>query len=87
MPTLEDTANILGYFRESWADPAQNREEVNTYAMSMERTIERMQTPFERWPVRNREERTLISSQKRAIIHQRDGNVCKPCGKHVRFDG
>lgn len=33
-----------------------------------------------RWPVRNREPREPISSHKRAIIHERDGGICRYCG-------
>jgi len=82
MPVKTDTADICGYFRESWAEPA---TETATWAASLDRTIETWRTPFERWPVRNREPRTPTSSQKRAIIHQRDGGVCKLCYRPARL--
>ncbi len=37
-----------------------------------------------RHPVNNREAREPISSIKRAIIHQRDGGICRYCGRHSR---
>lgn len=36
--------------------------------------------PPVRWPVRNREPREPISAHKRAIIHERDGGMCRYCG-------
>jgi len=39
------------------------------------------EAPAVRWPVRNREPREPISSQKRAIIHERDGGICRYCGR------
>jgi hypothetical protein len=35
-----------------------------------------------RWPVRNREPRTPISSMKRALIHERDGGACRYCNRN-----
>ncbi len=78
MPAIEDTADLLGYFRDSWKEP--QHEGVRTFAMGLEDTIARLQEPLRRWPVRNREDRTPIDSQKRAIIHQRDGGACRACG-------
>lgn len=73
MPTIDDVEDILGYFRDSWKEP--RREGVRTYGMALDDAIARLQTPLRRWPVRNREERTPIDSQKRAIIHERDGKA------------
>lgn len=84
MPVKTDTQDICGYFRDSWAEPVK-AEEVTTYAAAVDRAIEALQTPFERWPVRNREPRTPISSQKRAIIHARDGGVCRLCYRPSRL--
>ena len=78
MPMKADTPDILGYFRDSWKEP--DRHEYRTYAMALDDVIATLQVPLERWPVRNREERTPIDSQKRAIIHQRDGGACRSCG-------
>lgn len=79
MPTFDDTLDIRGYFRDSWTDRFRT-DEVRTYAVALAAASDTWRTRFERWPVRNREERTPISSQKRAIIHERDGGVCKFCG-------
>lgn len=78
MPLKSETLDMLGYFRDSWADP--EHDEFSTFAKSLARSIEAWETPFERWPVRNRQERMPISSQKRAIIHARDGDCCRMCG-------
>lgn len=42
--------------------------------------LERLESTPARWPVRNREDREAITPLKRAIIHERDGNVCRICG-------
>ena len=79
MPLKSETIDILGYYDDSWNTP--KREGApQTFAAALARSIEAWSTPYERWPVRNRQERTPISSQKRAIIHLRDGDVCRFCG-------
>jgi hypothetical protein len=79
MPLKSDTRDILGYYDESWFQP--NHDHAGrTFADALARAIDTWQTPHERWPVRNREDRTPISSQKRAIIHERDGGTCRLCG-------
>lgn len=44
-------------------------------------TIESLKREQQRWPVRNREPRTPISSLVRALIYGRDGDSCRVCGK------
>lgn len=78
MPSIEDTADLLGYFRDSWKAP--EKHEFRTFAMALDSTIAALLIPWRRWPVRNSEDRTPIDSQKRAIIHQRDGGACRSCG-------
>jgi len=78
MPLKSETLDILGYFRDSWAPP--ECDEINTFAVALTRSLKAWETPLERWPVRNRQERTPIGSQKRAIIHARDGDCCRMCG-------
>ena len=78
MPSIEDTLDIRGYFRDSWKEP--KSEGIRAFAAGLDVTIARLQEPQRRWPVRNREERTPIGSQKRAIIHERDGKACRSCG-------
>lgn len=78
MATLKDTLDILGYFRDSWGKPEEH--EIRTYADGLLSAIEVWAAPAQRWPVRNQEPRTPISSQKRAIIHDRDGGACRYCG-------
>lgn len=43
-------------------------------------TIDLLMDGLRRWPVRNREPRELISSLKRALVHARDGGICRFCG-------
>ena len=78
MPLKRETKDICGYYDESWIQP--KRDGGRMFAEILAEAIEEWATPYERWPVRNREPRTPISSQKRAIIHLRDGDACRTCG-------
>lgn len=78
MPLKRETADILGYYDGSWIQP--KRDVTQAYAVTLAMAIEEWATPYERWPVVNREPRTPISSQKRALIHMRDGDICRMCG-------
>lgn len=79
MPLKTETTDILAYADKSWWTP-NDIGAPQALAYVLADFIERQETPLERWPVRNREERLPIESQKRAIIHERDGNVCRYCG-------
>lgn len=76
MPLKTDVVDICGYYKDSRPPSAHG----NTYADALDEAIAMWETPFTRWPVRNRQPRTPIRSQKRAIIHERDGGSCKMCG-------
>lgn len=78
MPLKSETVDILGYYDDSWYVPREPK--VRTFSMALGDLLDRQEVPFERWPVRNREPRTPITSQKRAIIHERDGGICRLCG-------
>lgn len=78
MPLKSETADILAYHEASWRRP--EGDGLEPFAVSLARSLEAWETPYERWPVLNREERTPIESQKRAIIHLRDGEICRFCG-------
>lgn len=81
MPLQTDTVDIRGYYDDSWhveyTGPA-----LRMFSQSLGATLDAMEVTFERWPVRNREPRTPVSSQKRAIIHERDGHICRLCGAY-----
>lgn len=79
MPLKSETTDILGYYDDSWWTP-KTEGVTRSFAMALSDMIDRIGLPLERWPVRNREDRTPINSQKRAIIHLRDGDICKFCG-------
>jgi len=74
MPLKSETKDILGYYDDSRV------QDETIHAMSLGEVLDRLDEPFTRWPVRNREPRTPISSYKRAIIHERDGGICRLCG-------
>ena len=67
-------ADISGYYDESRNAPDVGARKSLAEILAFE------EAPPTRWPVRNREERTPINSQKRAIIHERDGGICRYCG-------
>lgn len=69
-----DFADITAYYDDSLT----RSERVQT--LNLGEILDQIEEPFERWPVRNREPRTVIDSQKRAIIHARDGGICRLCG-------
>lgn len=69
-------SDIAGYYDES-LETSGGRLEVRTLGEILAFEEE----PPVRWPVRNREQRTPINSLKRAIIHERDGGMCRYCGK------
>jgi len=79
MPLKTETTDVLAYADKSWWTP-KDIGAPRAIAYVLADLIDSQETPFQRWPVRNREERTPIGSQKRAIIHERDGNICKYCG-------
>lgn len=71
---ISDFADITGYYDDSrppWKG-ANSRTLIDILSEEL--------PPRVRWPVRNREPREPISSQKRAIIHERDGGICRYCG-------
>ena len=80
MPLMTDTVDILGYYDDSWWVPRPKEPEVRPFSVSLQETLDALEVPFERWPIRNREARTPIDSRKRAIIHERDGGRCWGCG-------
>lgn len=75
MPYMESIADKTAYFTDSFAE-----RKATNFGDGVARLVEKLTTPRLRWPVLNREERTPISSQKRAIIHERDGHACRLCG-------
>jgi hypothetical protein len=79
VPLKTQTTDILAYADQSWWTP-RGVGAPQAFAYVLADLIECQETPYERWPVRNRQERTPIASQKRAIIHERDGNICRYCG-------
>lgn len=84
MPTIEETSNMLGYYDEARSqklpdNPLYMWEAAPSVAKSLGWILDE-EDNFQRWPIRNREPRTPISPQKRAIIHARDGNICRLCG-------
>ena len=64
-----DTGDITAYYTASRSEAKRSFDEL----------LNDLAKPFERWPIRNREPREPISSQKRAIIHERDGGECQLC--------
>ena len=72
--TIADMADITAYYDDS------RIHSETIHAISLAEILDRVEDPFVRWPVRNREPRTVIDSQKRAIIHSRDGGICRLCG-------
>lgn len=67
-------ADITGYYDDSRAQPDDYQVRTLAEIFDME------EAPAVRWPVLNSEPREPISSQKRAIIHERDGKICRYCG-------
>lgn len=74
MPYMTETQTITGYYDQA------NLKRNNTNPLSLAEIFSENLPEPKRWPVRNREERTEISAQKRAIIHDRDGGRCRYCG-------
>lgn len=72
--TITEFADITAYYDDSRtvSDGLQLR--------SLADILDMEEAPAVRWPVRNREPREPISSHKRAIIHERDGGMCRYCG-------
>lgn len=64
-----DAGNIMAYYTDSRGQAKRSFDEL----------LNDLAKPFERWPIRNREPREPISSQKRAIIHERDAGECQLC--------
>ena len=73
--TITQFEDITGYYDDSLAPRV-----GWTGARSLADILDEDEPPAQRWPVRNREPREPISSQKRAIIHERDGGICRYCG-------
>lgn len=74
---IADFANILAYH-----DDSRTVSKTDAWrTVSLRELLTGDGQEIVRWPVRNREERTEISSQKRAIIHERDGGICRYCAK------
>lgn len=76
MARMNGTTDIKAYYDAARLHPV--REETSLGA-SAESWMTAMETPANRWPIRNREERLEVPSQKRAIIHARDGGHCRYC--------
>lgn len=72
--SITEFCDIAGYYDESRV----MSERVETVSLASILAME--DEPAQRWPVRNREQREPINSQKRAIIHERDGGICRYCG-------
>ena len=72
--SITDFCDITAYYDES------RTHSEHIHAISLGDLLDRMEAPRKRWPIRNTEPRTPISSQKRAIIHERDGGICRLCG-------
>lgn len=72
--TIEDFVDIKAYYDGS------RKQSQHIHALSLAEIFDQVEEPFVRWPVRNREPRTPIIPQKRAIIHERDGGICRLCG-------
>lgn len=75
---ITDFCDITGYYDESRV------LDGTIKAISLGAILALEEAPAIRWPVRNREPREPISSQKRAIIHERDGGICRYCGRGER---
>ena len=71
---MGDFADIAGYYDESL------RPRTGPSSKTLGEILSEEIPAPTRWPVRNREPREPIGSQKRAIIHERDGNRCRYCG-------
>lgn len=72
--TITQFEDITGYYDDSLAPSTWTEPKTLGEILSMD------EEPAQRWPVRNRAPREPISSQKRAIIHERDGGICRYCG-------
>lgn len=77
MPLRTETLDINGYYDQSWRQSSGSA--LEPFAVALERSLKAWATPFERWPLVNLEPRTQIDSRKRAIIHLRDGDICRFC--------
>lgn len=73
--SIKQFENIAGYYDDS-LESAGGELRVRTLGEIL--AVE--ESPVIRWPVRNREPRVPINAQKRAIIHERDGGICRYCG-------
>lgn len=72
--SIKEFCDIAGYYDESRV----TSERIHT--VSLGEILAWEDEPAQRWPVRNHEPREPINSQKRAIIHERDGGMCRYCG-------
>ena len=71
---ITEFRDITGYYDDSRV------QSDRLQAISLGDILDVLDAPPVRWPVRNRAPREPISSQKRAIIHERDGGICRYCG-------
>lgn len=78
MPYMDEIQHITGYFHES-LEPSSPDQGPQKISDGMGDLIREWIGHKERWPIRNREERTPINPQKRAIIHARDHDHCAYC--------
>ena len=60
MPLKSETVDMLGYYDDSWW-VEKDRTQVRTFATALGDLLDRATVPFERWPVRNREQRTPLA--------------------------
>lgn len=72
-------SDITHYFNEDrrWSED----DELRSMGATLNEIIDELARGPERWPVRNREPRTPISSLIRALLYERDGDFCRRCGK------
>ena len=75
MPLKTDIKDPAAYWRESIKQET-GPHHIGEVATT---TLELLQHEHQRFPINNLKPRTEIGSQKRAIIHQRDGGLCVYC--------
>lgn len=73
--------DITYYFNEDRALGPDETFELKSLGETMQEVLDELAKGPQRWPVRNRERRTPISSLIRALIYGRDGEFCRRCGK------
>jgi len=73
--SIKEFSDITAYYDES------RTVSETLHVVSLGEIMNMEDEPAQRWPVRNRQPREPIGSQKRAIIHERDGGICRYCGR------